>query len=123
MCALINVALSGFRESDAPDYDPSFEVPLYPWTPIFGTLTGFALLTQMGLIAIVGAVGIVIARVVWYRATSDRESPERARSRIRPRSIGDARSTGPRRRSMRQQRPPSLSHSPRALRSRRSHTA
>ncbi|OYR72216.1 hypothetical protein DJ78_03685, partial [Halorubrum ezzemoulense] len=46
--ALINVALIGFRESDAPDYEPSFEVPLYPWTPIFGTITGFALLTQMG---------------------------------------------------------------------------
>ena len=64
--ALINVALVGFRESETTAYDPSFESPLYPWTQIFGTVTGFALLTQMGTVAIVGAVVIVAASVLWY---------------------------------------------------------
>ncbi|KAA9406532.1 amino acid permease [Haloarcula sp. CBA1131] len=88
--ALINVALIGFRESDAPDYDPSFEVPLYPWTPIFGTITGFALLTQMGLIAIVGAVGIVVGSVVWYLGyVRPRVTREGAIKESVRRSIGD----------------------------------
>ncbi|MDS0277499.1 APC family permease [Halomicroarcula sp. S1AR25-4] len=64
--ALINVALVGFRESDTAVYDPSFESPLYPWTQVFGALTGFALLTQMGAVAIVGAAVITAGSTLWY---------------------------------------------------------
>ncbi len=64
--AIINVALIAFRESDTPDYDPSFRSPLYPYLQVFGVVTGVALLTQMGPIAIVGAVAIVGGSVLWY---------------------------------------------------------
>ena len=64
--ALVNVALIGFRESDTVAYDPAFESPLYPWTQIFGMVTGAALLTQMGPVAIVGAVAIVVGSTLWY---------------------------------------------------------
>jgi amino acid transporter/nucleotide-binding universal stress UspA family protein len=62
---LINVALIAFREGSA-EYEPSFTSPLYPWMQIFGAITGVLLLTQMGLLALVGAVGIVIGSGVWY---------------------------------------------------------
>jgi hypothetical protein len=64
--ALINVALVGFRESDTASYDPAFESPLYPWTQVFGAVTGLALLTQMGAVAMVGAVVIVAGSALWY---------------------------------------------------------
>ncbi|MDS0283357.1 amino acid permease [Haloarcula onubensis] len=65
--ALINVAVVAFREGGA-DYEPEFTAPLYPWVQVFGLLTGLALLTQMGPVALVGAVAIVAASVVWYLA-------------------------------------------------------
>ena len=64
--ALINVALIGFRESDAAAYDPSFESPLYPWLQVFGVVISLALLTRMGTTAIVGAVAIIVVSVAWY---------------------------------------------------------
>jgi amino acid transporter/nucleotide-binding universal stress UspA family protein len=74
--ALINVAVIAFREGSA-EYEPEFSSPLYPWMQIFGTVTGFLLLTQMGADAIWGAVGITVASVVWYftyvRKRVDRE--------------------------------------------------
>ena len=63
--ALINVALIAFREGSA-EYEPEFTSPLYPWMQIFGATTGVLLLTQMGTIALVGAVVIVVGSVVWY---------------------------------------------------------
>jgi len=66
--AIINVALIAFRESDAPEYDPSFHTPLYPWVQVFGVVTSLALLTQMGTLPMVGAVVITVGSVVWYVA-------------------------------------------------------
>ncbi|MBX0294320.1 amino acid permease [Halomicroarcula sp. F27] len=63
--ALINAALVAFREGSA-DYDPEFTSPLYPWTQIAGVVTGGLLLTQMGTVALVGALAITLASVVWY---------------------------------------------------------
>jgi amino acid transporter len=65
--ALINVAVVAFREGDAA-YDPVFSSPWYPWVQVFGVLTGAALLTQMGTVALVGAVVIVLGSLVWYLA-------------------------------------------------------
>jgi len=74
--ALINVAVVAFREGSV-EYEPEFTSPLYPWMQIFGAVTGFLLLTQMGSDAIWGAVGITVASVVWYfvyvRSRVDRE--------------------------------------------------
>jgi nucleotide-binding universal stress UspA family protein len=65
--ALVNLAVVAFRNS-AVDYDPEFESPLYPWMQLFGVVTGVLLLTQMGTIALVGAVVITAASVAWYFA-------------------------------------------------------
>lgn len=62
---LINISLLAFREGSTT-YEPSFTSPLYPWMQVFGATTGILLLTQMGLTAIVGAIGIVVGSVVWY---------------------------------------------------------
>ena len=62
---LINVALVAFREGSA-EYEPEFTSPLYPWVQIFGAVTGVALLTQMGTVALAGAALITLGSVVWY---------------------------------------------------------
>jgi amino acid transporter len=63
--ALINVAVVAFREGEA-DYEPAFTSPLYPWMQLFGAVTGALLLTQMGFVALLGALVIVVGSVVWY---------------------------------------------------------
>jgi amino acid transporter len=68
---LINVAVVAFREGNA-EYDPSFRAPLYPWLQAFGVATGLALLTQMGAVPLVGAVGISVAGLAWYLAYARR---------------------------------------------------
>nr|WP_264475304.1 amino acid permease [Halorubellus salinus] len=65
--ALVNLAVVAFRNSSVA-YDPEFESPLYPWMQLFGVVTGVLLLTQMGTIALVGAVVITAASVAWYYA-------------------------------------------------------
>jgi len=63
---LINVALVAFREGSTEDYEPEFTSPLYPWMQVFGVLSGLVLLTQMGLVALGGAVLITAGSFVWY---------------------------------------------------------
>ena len=62
---LINVTIVAFREGDT-EYEPSYTSPLYPWTQIFGVVSGLVLLTQMGETAILGAVVITVGSLVWY---------------------------------------------------------
>jgi amino acid transporter/nucleotide-binding universal stress UspA family protein len=62
---LVNLAVVAFREGSA-DYNPAFTSPLYPWLQIFGVISGLLLLTQMGPVALVGAVLIVAGSVGWY---------------------------------------------------------
>ena len=64
---LINVALIAFREGTM-EYEPEFTSPLYPWMQIFGAITGALLLTQMGTVALLGAVAIVLGSIGWYFA-------------------------------------------------------
>jgi amino acid transporter len=63
--ALINVAVVAFREGSV-EYEPEFTSPLYPWMQGFGVITGVLLLTQMGTVAITGAVVITLGSIVWY---------------------------------------------------------
>lgn len=72
----INVALIAFRESDLESYQPEFVAPLYPWAQIFGIIGSLALLTQMGLVSIIGASSLIVVGVVWYRIFG-REKTER----------------------------------------------
>jgi amino acid transporter/nucleotide-binding universal stress UspA family protein len=73
---LVNLAVIAFREGSA-EYDPEFTSPLYPWIQIFGVVTGGLLLTQMGTVALLGAVLITVGSVGWYavyvRSRVDRE--------------------------------------------------
>lgn len=62
---LINVALIAFRNGSG-EYDPEFTSPLYPWMQIFGAITGVILLTQMGTVALAGALVITLGSIVWY---------------------------------------------------------
>ena len=75
--ALVNAALIAFRQADLASYDPAFESPLYPWTQLFGIGASVLLLTQMGLIPALGALGIVLGGLAWYalfvRSRIDRE--------------------------------------------------
>jgi hypothetical protein len=63
----INVALIAMREGSAEWYEPSFRSPLYPWVQIFGIVGGIVLLTQMGVVPFVGAVGLILAGTAWYQ--------------------------------------------------------
>jgi len=64
--SITNVALVAFRESDIPAYEPEFTAPGYPYVQVFGVLAGAGLLTQMGTLPILGAVGITAGGLVVY---------------------------------------------------------
>jgi nucleotide-binding universal stress UspA family protein len=85
--ALVNVAVVAFRNGSAT-YEPEFESPLYPWMQIFGAITGALLLTQMGAVAIVGALAIIAGSIVWYfvyvrpRVTREGEATKAVRRQL-----------------------------------------
>ena len=74
---LVCVALIAFREGELEWYDPEFVTPAYPWIPLFGVVSGVFIITQMDLLPLVGAVGILIFGTLWYfyyvRGDIDRE--------------------------------------------------
>ncbi|MEF8822249.1 MAG: amino acid permease, partial [Halovenus sp.] len=61
-----SVALIAFRMADLPSYEPEFITPGYPYIQIFGIAGGFLLLTQMGIMPILGAVGIIAGGAAIY---------------------------------------------------------
>ncbi|WP_435181812.1 amino acid permease [Halorussus sp. AFM4] len=63
---LLNLALVVMRESDAPEYDPDFRVPLYPVVPVLGAASSFGLIAFMKPIEITLALLFVAGGVVWY---------------------------------------------------------
>ena len=65
--ALNNLAVIAFRESRVDWYRPTFHLPFYPWLPIFGIVACLALLTQLGTLPILGAIGITAFGVGWYQ--------------------------------------------------------
>ncbi|WP_330630836.1 amino acid permease [Halocatena halophila] len=62
---LINMAPIAFRNG-SEEYDPSFRSPLYPWMQVFGVISGVVLLTQMGDMALIGALLIALGSILWY---------------------------------------------------------
>jgi len=63
---LLNIALIVMREAEPEEYDPDYTVPLYPFTPILGAITSFALIYYIAPeIVVLGAV-IVGGAVAWY---------------------------------------------------------
>ncbi len=84
---LINLAVIAFREGNT-EYEPEFTSPLYPWMQIFGAITGLLLLTQMGSVAIGGAVAIIVGSIGWYlyyvrsRVTREGAATDAVRRRV-----------------------------------------
>ena len=64
--ALMNVALIVFRETDPEGYDPDFRVPLYPITPIVGTILSLALIGFMDPNEIALSALFVVVAISWY---------------------------------------------------------
>jgi APA family basic amino acid/polyamine antiporter len=75
--SIVNVALIVFRTSGVESYQPSFRAPGYPYVQLVGVVGGLALLTQMGTLPILGAVGMIGGGIGWYlvygRARTDRD--------------------------------------------------
>jgi nucleotide-binding universal stress UspA family protein len=77
---LLNIALIVMREADVEGYEPSFTVPLYPITPIVGSVVSFALIgvfiTSEPLVVIASAAFVAFA-LAWYifyaRTRTDRQ--------------------------------------------------
>jgi len=64
--ALLNAALIVFRETDHPDYNPVFTVPLYPVVPILGIVLSLGLIYFMDTTSQILAVLFVLGAVLWY---------------------------------------------------------
>ncbi|WP_439026501.1 amino acid permease [Haloarchaeobius sp. DT45] len=63
---LLNLALIVMREADVDEYQPEFEVPLYPVVPVLGALTSFGLIAFMDPIEIGLSLVFVAGGLVWY---------------------------------------------------------
>ncbi len=64
--ALLNAALIVLRETNHPEYDPSFKVPLYPVVPILGIVLSLGLIFFMNPRAQIVAVLFVAGAIAWY---------------------------------------------------------
>ncbi|WP_424017981.1 amino acid permease [Halorientalis pallida] len=63
---LLNLALIVMRTADPADYQPDYTVPLYPFTPILGAITSFALIYFIEPTIRTLGFGLVAAAVAWY---------------------------------------------------------
>ena len=63
---LLNLALIVMRESGVEGYDPDFEVPLYPFVPVIGAISSFALIVYIDPTIILLSAGLVVFAVLWY---------------------------------------------------------
>jgi amino acid transporter/nucleotide-binding universal stress UspA family protein len=63
---LLNVALIVMREADPEDYDPDYTVPLYPITPVLGSLLSFAMIAFIAPVVILLSAGLVVGAALWY---------------------------------------------------------
>ncbi|WP_299270408.1 amino acid permease [Halorientalis sp.] len=63
---LLNLALVVMRTAQPVDYQPDYTVPLYPFTPIVGAITSFALIYFIEPTIRTLGFGLVAAAVAWY---------------------------------------------------------
>ncbi|MGI9528927.1 MAG: APC family permease, partial [Acidimicrobiia bacterium] len=85
--ALTNLAVVAFREAHVDWYKPEFRSPWYPVPQVFGIVTALLLLTQMGLVPLIGATLIILAGIAWYlvfgQSRAVKESAARDALRLR----------------------------------------
>ncbi|MFB6308080.1 MAG: amino acid permease [Haloarculaceae archaeon] len=74
---LLNVALIVMREADVEEYQPEFEVPLYPIVPILGAVTSFGLIAFMEPIEIGLSLVFVGGGLVWYMVYARRKADKK----------------------------------------------
>ena len=67
MFALLCLAVIIMRESGLASYDPGYRTPLYPWIPIFGILSPFFLIIQMGWLPTAFSLGLIAAGIAWFQ--------------------------------------------------------
>jgi APA family basic amino acid/polyamine antiporter len=64
--SLISVAVIVMRESRIESYDPGFRSPLYPWIQIFGIIAPLWLIIEMGWLASIFSLSLIILGILWY---------------------------------------------------------
>ena len=64
--ALLNFAVIVMRESEIPSYAPGYRSPLYPWMQVAGIVITAFLISEMGTLAIVFTVVVVLIGAGWY---------------------------------------------------------
>jgi len=64
--ALLNFAVIVMRESEIPSYAPGYRSPLYPWMQAAGIVIPAFLISEMGTLAIVFTVVVVLIGIGWY---------------------------------------------------------
>jgi amino acid transporter len=89
--ALVNLALIAFREAKLDWYKPEFRSPMYPVPQVFGIVAALALLTQMGIVPIVGAGVFVICGGGGFRAVGETRAVKESAARDALRLREDAR--------------------------------
>ncbi len=74
--ALTNLALITFRQSNLPEYDPDFTVPLYPVTPILGAALSLGLIYFMEPQQIRLSIYFIIGALLWYAVYARRHTKD-----------------------------------------------
>ncbi|HZD22914.1 MAG TPA: APC family permease, partial [Acidimicrobiia bacterium] len=65
--AMINLAYVAFKSSKLWWYRPKFHAPGYPVVPLLGLAASLLLITQLGWDAILAAVAVILAGLIWYQ--------------------------------------------------------
>ena len=95
--SMVNMAVIAFRESKVTWYRPRFKSPLYPWVQLAGIAASGVLLTQMGLVPVIGSIGIIVGGFLWYqlfgqsRASRESASLDALRVRATARLVDETR--------------------------------
>ncbi len=63
LCAAVII----MRESKLDSYDPGFQTPLYPWTPLIGIVLCIAAVILLGWVPVLFSLGLIVVAVLWYR--------------------------------------------------------
>lgn len=64
--SLSSLAVIVMRESKIDSYDPGFKSPFYPWMQIFGIITPFWIIVEMGWLPSLFSAGLLTLGTAWY---------------------------------------------------------
>jgi APA family basic amino acid/polyamine antiporter len=64
--ACLCLAVIIMRESRIQSYDPGFKSPLYPWMQIFGIISSFWLIIEMGWFPVIFSIGLILLCFIYY---------------------------------------------------------